>query len=109
MKFKDGALKVAKVVGLWLLGYAKKFWEEKLKELLREQIKLLAAAAIEEIEKLHDSVEYELKRDEIFNKIFDGLKLPVLLKPFRWLIKMILKDAVEKKIQDTLDKLKEKF
>lgn len=107
MKAKEVFKKFGKVVGMWLLGYAKKFWEEKLKEFLKEQIHELAKSALAEVEQLHDSVEYELKRQEIFDKIFDGIKLPLILKPFRWLIKRILQDAVEKKIQGALDKLKE--
>lgn len=107
MKVKEYLKKAIKVIGLWLLGYAKKFWEEKLKDFLRDELRLLATQAVLEIEKLHDSVEYELKRQEIFDNLFKNMELPILLRPFRWLIKMVLQDALEKKIQGTIDKLKE--
>lgn len=107
MKFKEGLKKVGKVVGLWLLGKLKDLWEVKLREFLKEQLHELVQQAIEEVSKLRDSVEYELKREEIYNTLFDKLNLPWILKPFKWIIKKMLKDEIEKRISDTLEKLRQ--
>ena len=106
MKFKEELQKIGKVVGLWLLGKLKDIWEEKLKVMLHEQIQSLVHEAVDEISKLRDSVEYELKRDEIYDKIFKKVELPLLLKPFKWLIKKLLKEEIDKRTTSALEKIK---
>ena len=69
MKLLECTKKVLKIVGLWLLGKLKDLWLENLKDYLKEQLEQLAKDAIDEISKLRDSVEYELKREEIYKTL----------------------------------------
>lgn len=109
MKFCKGLKDVFKVIGLWLLNELKDLWLENLKDYLQEQLKQLVHDALEEITKLRDSVEYEMKRDEIYTKIFDSVKLPFWLKPFRTLLKHMLRDEIEERVSDTLLELRQKY
>lgn len=106
MKLNGKVKKVLGTIGLWFLGKIKDFWEEKLKEYLHEEIKLLVEELLDEIAELRDSVEYELKREEIYNKIFDAIKLPLVARPFKWLIKKVLKEEIEKRVSGALDALR---
>lgn len=106
MKFKTIILKVSSTVGLWILGKLKDLWEEKLKNYLKDQLHVLIEEAVDDIVELRNSEEYETKRKEIYNKVFDGIKLPIILKPFKGLIKKMLKDGIDEKISGALDALK---
>lgn len=108
MKLLDCTKKVLQAVGLWLLGKLKDLWVEKLKDYLREQLEQLAKDAIDEISKLRDSVEYELKREEIYTTIFENIKLPFFLnlKPVRTILKHMLMDEVEKRVSGALEALR---
>ena len=106
MKILECTKKVLKIVGLWLLGKLKDLWLENLKDSLKEQLEQLAKDAIDEISKLRDSVEYELKREEIYKAIFDKINLPFFLKPFRGILRNMLKEEVEKRVTGALEALK---
>lgn len=106
MKLLDCTKKVLQAAGLWLLGKLKDLWVAKLKDYLREQLEQLAKDAIYEIGKLRDSVEYELKREEIYTTIFENIKLPFFLKPFRTILKHMLMDEVEKRVSGALEALR---
>lgn len=106
MKILECTRKVLKIVGLWLLGKLKDLWLENLKDYLKEQLEQLAKDAIDEISKLRDSVEYELKREEIYKTIFDKIKLPFFLRPFRSILRNMLKEEVEKRVTGALEALK---
>lgn len=105
MKVKEFIIKYAKIAGLWLLNLAKGAWEDCLKNYLHEQIQALIKEAVKDLTAIHDSEAYVAKKKEILDKIFNKVKLPLLLKPFRWLIKNILYDKVEEKVQEALNKL----
>lgn len=105
MVFKDIILRVIKAVGLWLLKYAKKAWEESLKDYLHHQLQELVRQGVAELQAIHDSETYEAKKKEIIDKLFGNIKLPLILRPFRWLIRNILYNLVEEKIQQALNKL----
>lgn len=105
MKFKNWCLQIAQVVGFWLLDQLKKMWENCLKEYLHNQIQEHVHAAVEAINQIHESEAYEAKKKEIIDGIFGKVKLPVILKPFGWLIKKILYNFVEEKVQAALEKL----
>ena len=106
MKLLECTKKILQTVGLWLLGKLKDLWVEKLKGYLKEQLEQLAKDAIDEISKLRDTVEYELKREEIYTNIFNNIKLPFFLKPFRGILRNMLKEEVEKRVTGALEALK---
>lgn len=105
MKAKEWIIKVTKIVGLWLLDLCKKAWEECLKDYLHNQIQELIKEAVLRLNAIHDSELYDAKKKEILDNIFNKVELPLVLKPFRWLIKKILYDKVEEKVTEALNKL----
>ena len=106
MKLLECTKKILQAAGLWLLGKLKDLWVEKLKGYLKEQLEQLVKDAIDEISKLRDTVEYELKREEIYTNIFNNIKLPFFLKPFRAILRNMLMDEVEKRVSGALEALK---
>lgn len=105
MTVKEWFLKAAKIVGLWLLDFAKKTWEECLKDYLHKQIESLVHQAVTDLNNLHETEKYEEVKAKILEDVFAKIQLPLALKPFRWLIKKILFNAVEEKITQALNKL----
>lgn len=105
MAAKEWFIKVCKIVGFWLLDLAKKAWEECLKDYLHKQLEYTVHQVVTDLNLIHDSEAYEVKKKEILDSVFAKVKLPIALKPFRWLIKKILYNAVEEKIKQALDKL----
>lgn len=105
MNVKEVLVKCIKLAGDWLLDFAKKAWEDCLKDYLHDQIQALAKQAATDLQALHDSKEYEDKKKEILDNLFGKIELPLLLKPFKWLIKKILYNEVEERVQSVLNKL----
>lgn len=95
-------------VKAWLLAFAANMWEDCLKDYLKNQIDQLIKRGTELVIEYHDSEDYKAKKEAILNFVFDRIQLPVILKPFKGLIKSILSNSVEKQIEKALDKLKEK-
>ena len=105
MTAKEWFIKVGKIIGFWALDLAKKAWEECLKDYLHKQIEFTIHQVVTDLNLIHDSEAYEVKKKEILDSVFAKVELPFALKPFRWLIKKILYNAVEEKIKQALDKL----
>ena len=93
------ALKIAWVkTKAWLLALAANLWEDYLKDKLREQINFLIVRGVNLVRTYHDSDDYQKKKEAILDFIFKNIKLPVILKPFKGLIKAILSSSIEKQI-----------
>ena len=93
------ALKIAWVkTKAWLLTLAANLWEDYLKDKLREQINFLIARGVNLVRTYHDSDDYQKKKEAVFDFIFKNIKLPIILKPFKGLIKAILSSSIEKQI-----------
>ena len=93
------ALKIAWVkTKAWLLALAANLWEDYLKDKLREQINFLIVRGVNLVRTYHDSDDYQKKKEAVFDFIFKNIKLPVILKPFKGLIKAILSSSTEKQI-----------
>ena len=105
MKAKEFIIKYARIAGLWLLVLAKSLFVYCLNNYLHEQLQGLIKEAVKGLTAIHDSEAYAVKKKEILDKIFNKVELPLLLRPFRWLIKNILYDKVEEKVQEALNKL----
>jgi hypothetical protein len=94
------------IIGNWLLGIAKACWEEYLKEKLHEQLTELIRQAVNLANIFYASKSYEEKRDFAINFVMDKVKLPLALRPFKWLITKILRDSIDKEVSKLFDKLK---
>lgn len=76
---------------------------------LKEEFADRAKSAVEYIEKFFNSPDYNQKEKEIINILFRNVNLPLFLKPFRPLLKRILRKKVQKLISKHLKKLDAKF
>ena len=92
-------------VKAWFLALAANLWEDYLKDILRSQIEELASQGITYISAYHESEAYEKKKEEIFNFVFKNIKLPIILRPFKGIIKAILSNYVEKQIEKGINAL----
>lgn len=99
-------LKIAwiKISG-WLLAQIAIMWEEYLKQKLKEDVEGIVHVIAEQVKEYRETPEYIEKKDAVYDKIFEGLKLPLLLKPFKGIIKIILKDNIDKKVNELLEKI----
>lgn len=82
----------------WLLALAANLWEDYLKDKLREQINFLIVRGVNLAHAYHESEDYQKKKESVFDFIFKNIQLPVLLRPFKGLIKSILSSNIEKQI-----------
>lgn len=89
-------------VKAWCLALMANLWEDYLKEELREQIDKLIVRGVNLVHVYHDSEAYEVKKESIINFIFKNIKLPILLKPFKGIIRNILSDFIEKQVDKAL-------
>ena len=97
------ALKVAWVeVKAWLLALAANLWEDYLKDKLKEQIDALIVRGVNLAHTYHKSEDYNKKKEAVFDFIFKNIQLPIVLKPFKGLIKAILSSNIEKQIDKML-------
>ena len=93
------SLKIAWVeTKAWLLALVANLQEDYLKDKLREQINFLIVRSVNLAHTYHDSDDYQKKKEAVFDFIFKNIKLPVILKPFKGLIKAILSSSIEKQI-----------
>lgn len=93
------ALKIAWVeTKAWLLALAANLWEDYLKDKLREQINFLIVRGVNLARAYHESDDYQKKKEAVLDFIFKNIKLPIILKPFKGLIKAILSSNIEKQI-----------
>ena len=103
MKWKE-ALKLAWIeTKAWLLALAANLWEDYLKDTLNDQIKTLITRGVNLVKAYHDSEDYQKKKEAVFDFIFKNIKLPVILKPFKSIVKAILSDTIEKQIDKAFD------
>lgn len=85
-------------VKAWLLALASNLWEDYLKDKLKEQIDTLIKRGVDLAHTYHESEDYKKKKDAVFDFIFKNIQLPIILKPFKGLIKLILSNNIEKQI-----------
>lgn len=74
-------------------------WDE-VKDSVREQAKV----ALENARAYYNQEQVKVKKEQLISQIVDKVKLPLLLKPFRKLIKNYINTKVEKVILDSLQK-----
>lgn len=94
----------AKITG-WLLAFASNLWEDYLKEKLHDELQGLITDVVEHIKLFRKTEEYEQKRNEAYDKLFNLIKLPVPLSWFSGAIKNILKSTISKKVDELIEKI----
>lgn len=85
-------------VKAWLLAVASNLWEDYLKDELRDQIHSLIVRGVNLAQAYHNTEDYQMKKDSVLNFVFKNIQLPVILKPFKGLIRSILSNNIEKQI-----------
>ena len=76
---------------------------------LRERFTEIAEPAVEFMEKYFSSMEYQQKEKDIIDTIFRNANFPILLRPFKPLLKKILQDKLHDLINSCLEKIKAKL
>lgn len=89
----------------WLLALAANLWEDYLKDALKAQLDDLIHRGINYVNAYYKSEDYEKKKEEIVNFIFKNIQLPLILKPFKGLVKAILITSIEKQIEKGIEAL----
>lgn len=91
-------------VKAYIIALAANLWEDYLKDKLHDDIHNLLIRGVNLAKAYYASDAYETKKEAVFNFIFDNIKLPAWLKPFKWLVKQILTNSIEAKIEELLEK-----
>ena len=102
---KTELLEQVKEIGLKALGELKKFLWNKIKE----DVKTCAQEIIKDAEAFMTSVECKEKEERILDAIMAKIELPLLLKPFKKLIRSIIKGKIEAAAKAAIEKGKEIF
>lgn len=87
----------------YLIALAKNLWEDYLKDKLQDDIQNLLVRGVELAKSYYGTEAYEKKKEAVLTYVFDNINLPTWLKPFKWLVKIILTNVVENKIEELLD------
>ena len=76
---------------------------------VKEEFTTRIKATVEFIETFFDSPNYKEKEKAVIDTLFKNVNLPLFLKPFKPLLKKILKGKLHKLIEKYLKKLDAKF
>ena len=87
----------------------KEYFINLLWDKLKEEFHLVAEPTVEYMEKYFGSLEYQQKEKDIMDTLFKNVKLPVLLRPFKGLIRKMLQDKLHNLIKSILEKVKAKL
>lgn len=80
--------------------FVEALWDS-MKDDLHEQVK----SAVEYIERFFNTPEYEIKEKAILDIVFNNIELPLLAKPFKPIIRNMLKSKIREVIKSTIKKL----
>lgn len=81
--------------------------KEKLWDSIKEEIKQCTLELIIDAEAYLTSVETQQKEKLIIDMVVSSMELPLLLRPFKIIIKKILKSKIEETVKNLLSKSKE--
>ena len=97
--------KALKVVEGWIVALAKACWNEYLKEKIHTQVEEYIRQGINMANIFYKSKDYEFKRDYVIKFVVGKIKLPLVLKPFKWVITKVMQESIDNEIEKLLDKL----
>ena len=86
----------------------KKIIEKLIKRfapVVREKIEDYAKVAIEKLRVSVENYNYSQQIDTAVDFVVNKLKLPLWLKPFKWVIKKIIKDTLTNLVEEGIEKL----
>lgn len=72
---------------------------------VREKIEDYAKVAIEKLRVSVENYNYSQQIDTAVDFVVNKLKLPLWLKPFKWVIKKIIKDTLINLVEEGIEKL----
>ena len=88
---------------------AKDNFIETIWESVKEDFTENAKSAVAFVERFFESASYKEKEEEVMDILFKNINLPLLLKPFKPLLRKMLRDKVHALINKYLKKLDAKF
>jgi 2-hydroxy-3-keto-5-methylthiopentenyl-1-phosphate phosphatase len=91
------------------LSKTKEYFINLLWDSLKDQIIADAKSAVEFVNKYFNSLEYQEKEKDVLDTLFKNINLPLLLRPFKPLIRKMLKDKVHEVVKKYLNKLSAKL
>lgn len=79
---------------------------EKFAPKAKEEIKEFAQEAIEELKIKFENYDYEVKINALVEFVMSKIKIPMWLKPFKWVIKTVIRETAEELIEQIEKALK---
>ena len=92
-----------------VLEKTKNYFINLLWDTLKERFNEVVEPAVEYMEKYFGSMDYQQKEKDIINTLLQNANLPVLLKPFKPLLKKILRNKLRELISGCIEKIKAKL
>lgn len=102
MEFMKKAMKIVKD---WIISLVKACWTEYLKDKVHAQVEELIRQGVNMANIFYKSKDYEFKRNYVIKFVTDKIKLPIALKPFKWVITKVMRESIDNEIEKLLDKL----
>ena len=121
---KNSLKEIAKQAGYYILAYFTHYLWPIIKEALlktkdyfigilwdsvKDEFTSTAKSTVEFVERFFNSTDYKEKEKTVIDTLFQNVNLPLPLKPFKPLLKKILKNKVRKLIGKYLKKLDAKL
>ena len=83
----------------------KEYFINKIWESVEEEFTTKARASVKFVKHFFTTLEYKEKEEAAIDTLFKNLKLPLPLRPFKPLLKKILKKKIHELVTSLLDKL----
>lgn len=84
----------------------KNYFLNSLIETIKEDVKLFLPNAVIKIEEFLSSETYEIKEKALIEYLYNKINLPIILKPFKFLLKNFIKEKIKELVSASLVKLK---
>lgn len=82
---------------------------EKFAPKVKEEINEFAAEAIEKLKIKVGNYDYEVKLNALIEYVMSKVNLPLVLKPFKGVVRNVVKDVAEGLIEDVKDRVEDKW
>ena len=74
---------------------------------VKEEIQEFAAEAIEKLKLKFENYDYSEKLEVAVDLVMKRIKLPLWLKPFKWVIRKVIKETAEGLIEEIKEKVED--
>ena len=88
------------------LNKTKNYFIDLLWASVKDEFARAAKSAIEFVERFLDSPNYKEKEEAVIDVLFQNVDLPLVLKPFKPLLKKIFRNKVRRLVEKNLKKIK---